>query len=102
MLDSGEPQAAVAKLLGVDQSTVSRLAARSEGKHAKVVQMKIAIFAPFELPDCPGCQTIAAKLLVTTAAGNLVRKVRRECGQEVVWTVPPALWCLVCLQKMGH
>jgi predicted XRE-type DNA-binding protein len=28
MLDSGEPQSAVAKVLGVDQSTISRLAAR--------------------------------------------------------------------------
>ena len=28
LLDEGEPQAAVARLLGVDQSTISRLAAR--------------------------------------------------------------------------
>ena len=29
LLDAGEPQSAVAKVLGVDQSTISRLATRS-------------------------------------------------------------------------
>jgi len=31
LLDAGEPQSAVARLLNVDQSTISRLAARAAG-----------------------------------------------------------------------
>src|SRR5215813_12417567 len=53
LLDEGEPQAAVARLLGVDQSTISRLAALQaargcdRSRQAKLKAHKVMSFKPY-------------------------------------------------------
>jgi hypothetical protein len=53
MLDQGEPQSAVARLLNVDQSTISRLASRSRahgGKQMTASQDNLSVTALGALP----------------------------------------------------